>query len=123
MAISKDFENGVDKISQEVSKAAENVKETASDFGGWWKKSSLEEKISTFIWVILIVWALIGLSGIVFWVILLTLGILCVTGYFEKPLKNIINWFKTTCNSKKTKKKEEEKLEKVEVEEDTKDEK
>ena len=45
--MANDFEKGVDKISQEVSKAAENMKETASNLGGWWKKSSTEEKIAT----------------------------------------------------------------------------
>lgn len=118
MAISKDFENGVDKISQEVSKAAENVKETASDFGGWWKRSSLEEKISTFVGVILLVSGIRGLSNLVIPAIILTLGILCVTGYFEKPIRSIINWFKSTCKSKKSESKKEskeEKLEKVEI--------
>ena len=45
--MANEFEKGVDRISQEVSKAAENVKGTASDIGGWWKRSSTEEKIAT----------------------------------------------------------------------------
>lgn len=122
MTISKDFENGVDKISQEVSKAAENVKETASDFGGWWKKTSTETKVSTFIGVVLLVWGLWNLKGMIFGVVLVTLGIFCAMGRFDKPLKNFFNWCSTTCKKKSSSssKKSEEKLEKVDVEEEKK---
>lgn len=111
-----EFEKGVDKISQEVSKAAENMKETASDLWGWWKKSSIEEKISTILGIILLVLGLYGLFDIVLPVILVTVGILLVTGYFDKPIKSVINWFKSNCKSTRAKKEDKEPLEKVDVE-------
>jgi hypothetical protein len=47
--MAKELENTFDKVSQEVSKATEDVKETMHEVGGRWNKSSLEEKITTII--------------------------------------------------------------------------
>ena len=119
--MANDFEKGVDKISQEVSKAAENMKETASNLGGWWKKSSTEEKIATICGVLLLIWGLRKLRQFLWGVILLMLGFFLISGYFDRPLRRFINWCKSIVSEKKTKNsesKKEETLEKVEVKDD-----
>ena len=121
--MANDFEKGVDKISQEVSKAAENMKETASNLGGWWKKSSTEEKIATICGILLLIWGLRKLRQFLWGVILLMLGFFLISGYFDRPLRKLINWCKSTIASKKekhTEAKKEEKLEKVEVKKEEK---
>jgi len=116
--MANDFEKGVDKVSQEVSKAAENMKETASNLGGWWKRSSTEEKIATICGIILLILGLRQLKELLWGGILLVLGFFLISGYFDRPLRKLINWCKSTIASKKekhTETKKEEKLEKVEV--------
>jgi hypothetical protein len=68
--MTNNFEKGVDKVSQEVNKAAEDVKDTMKDVGGRWSKSSLEEKITTIAGIILLAWGVRQLR-IFFWGIIL----------------------------------------------------
>ena len=77
--MAKELEKSMDKVSQEVSKAAEDVKETMHEVGGRWKKSSLEEKITTIIGVILIARALWRLRAFIRGILLLILGGLLVS--------------------------------------------
>ncbi|MDR0860960.1 MAG: hypothetical protein LBO09_08595 [Candidatus Peribacteria bacterium] len=103
--MAKTLEKNLDKVSQEVSEAVEDVKETMSDVGGRWKKSSWEEKVTTFVGIILLLRGLWKLRTFVRGILLLILGGLLVSGYFNK-------WLKTLFATKPTKEKAE-KVEKV----------
>jgi hypothetical protein len=105
-----DFEKGVDKVSQEVTKAAEDVKDTMKDVGGRWSKSPLEEKITTIAGVILLARGIWQLRTFFRGIILLILGGLLVSGYFNKGLTSIIKYF--SKETKSTKKKEPEEVKK-----------
>ena len=108
-----DFEKGVDKVSKEVSKAAEDVKETMNEVEGRRKRSSLEEKITTIIGIVLFARGLRYLRRFIRGIILLILGGLLFSGYFNKGLKATIKYFagnaKTTNKAEKTKEKPKEK--------------
>jgi uncharacterized protein YacL len=109
--MAKDLEKNLDKVSQEVSKAAEDVKGTMNDVGGRWKKSPIEEKITVIMGIVLgIVGATMAgfqiLASKLFWgIVLLVLGILLFAGYFNKWLKPLFH------STRKSSKQKEEKVE------------
>ena len=88
--MTKKIETSVEKVSKEVSKVAEDVKETVKDVDGRWKRSSLEEKITTILGIILVARALWHLRAFIRGILLLILGGLLVSGYFNKGLKEIL---------------------------------
>jgi hypothetical protein len=51
--------------------------------------------------IILLIFALIQLRMILWWIVLLTLGLLCVSGFFDRPLKDLIRYCKKECWWKK----------------------
>ncbi|MDR2540465.1 MAG: hypothetical protein LBD11_01450 [Candidatus Peribacteria bacterium] len=89
--MAKTLEKNLDKVSQEVSEAVEDVKETMSDVGGRWKKSSWEEKLTTFLGIIFLLRGLWKLRTFVRGILLLILGGLLVSGYFNKWLKPLFD--------------------------------
>jgi len=97
--MSKTLENGFDKVSQEVSQAAEDVKETMNEVGGWWKKSTTEEKVTTILGIILLIRGLWRLRAFIRGVVLLLLGGLLVSGYFNKWLKPLFSSVKKPAKS------------------------
>jgi hypothetical protein len=93
--MAKELEKNLEKVSQEVSKAAEDVKETVHEVEGWWKKSSWEEIITTCIGIILLARGLRQLKEFIWGIILLILGGLLVSGYFNNAIKAAIRSFKS----------------------------
>ncbi|MDR2416412.1 MAG: hypothetical protein LBD75_07650 [Candidatus Peribacteria bacterium] len=93
--MAKELEKGLEKVSQEVSKATEDVKETMYEVEGRWKKSSLEEKITTVVGIILVARGLRQLIEFIWGIVLLILGGLLVSGYFNTAIKAVINFFKS----------------------------
>jgi hypothetical protein len=53
------------------------------------------------LWIIALVRALIELKKIIRWVILLTLGLLLVSGFFDRPLRDLIRYCKKEFGSPK----------------------
>lgn len=95
------FDKSKEKISAEFKEVTEDVKDTAEDIGNRWSRSSTEEKITMLLGIVFLVWALIKLRTILWWVILLTLGLLLVSGFFDRSLKDLIRYFKKEFGSKK----------------------
>jgi hypothetical protein len=42
--------------------------------------------------IVLLVWALIKLRMILWWIVLLTLWLLAVSGFFDRPLRDLIHY-------------------------------
>ena len=93
------FEKNKEKISAEAEKFADDVKDTAEDIGNRWTRSETEEKITMIVGVVL-----------------LTLGLLAVSGFFDRPLRDLIRYckkeFKTTKTVSSTAKPAEKKTKK-----------
>ena len=96
------FDKKMEKISVEAEKFAGDVKDTAGDIGNRWSRSATEEKITMIVGIVLLVRALFELSGIIWWVILLTVGLLSVSGFFDRPLRDLIAYCKKEEKSKNT---------------------
>lgn len=88
------FDKNVKKVSAEFDKVADDVKDTAEDIGNRWSRSSTEEKITMILWILLLVRALIKLRMILWGILLLTLWLLLVSGFFDRPLKDLIRYCK-----------------------------
>ena len=88
------FDKNMEKVSAEFDKVADDVKDTAGDIENRWTRSSTEEKITMLVGILLLVRALIKLHTILWWIVLLTLGLLSVSGFFDRPLKDLINYCK-----------------------------
>jgi len=106
------FDKNLEKVSAEFDRVADDVKDTAEDIGNRWTRSTTEEKITMIAWIVFLVRALIKLKTILRWIVLLTLGLLLVSGFFDRPLKDLIRyckkelWFKKNSESEeKTKSK------------------
>ena len=95
------FDKNMEKVSAEFDKVADDVKDTAEDIGNRWTRSTTEEKITMLLWIIALVRALIELKKIIRWVILLTLGLLLVSGFFDRPLRDLIRYCKKEFGSSK----------------------
>ena len=90
------------ELEEKFNKGAEQTKQAATWIKKWWYKSSTIEKITTILWIILLIWSLFVLSGLIGGILLLLFWILCITGYFDEFLDDICWKF---TNSKKSKKK------------------
>ena len=95
------FDKNMKKVSAEAEKFADDVKDTAEDIGNRWTRSTTEEKITMIVGIILLVRALIELKQIIRWVILLTLWLLLVSGFFDRPLRDLIRYCKKEFSSNK----------------------
>ncbi len=95
------FDKNMEKVSAEFDKVADDVKDTAEDIGNWWTRSTTEEKITMIVWVILLVIALFQLRMILRGIILLTLWLLLVSGFFDRPVRDLIRYCKKEFWSKK----------------------
>ena len=92
------FDKRVEKVSAEFDRVADDVKDTASDIGNRWTRSTVEERITMIVWIVFLVRALIKLKTILRWVILLTLGLLLISGFFDRPLRDLIRYCKKELN-------------------------
>lgn len=106
------FDKRVEKVSAEFDKVADDVKDTASDIGNRWTRSTTEEKITMIFWIVFLVRALIKLKTILRWIVLLTLGLLLVSGFFDRPLRDLIRYCKKElkCEKKSDSKESTEKV-------------
>ena len=101
------------KVSAEFDKVADDVKDTAEDIWNRWTRSTSEEKVTMIVGIILLVRALIALRDFLRWIVLLALWLLSVSGFFDRPLKDLIHYCKkefggnkkTTSQSKTVSKK------------------
>ena len=88
------FDKNMEKVSAEFDKVADDVKDTYEDIGNRWTRSSTEEKITMLVGIVLLVWALIKLRTILWGIVLLTLWLLSVSGFFDRPLRDLIHYCK-----------------------------
>ena len=88
------FDKNMEKVSAEFDRVADDVKDTAEDIGNRWTRSSVEERITMIIGILLLIRALVELADILRWVILLSLWLLAVSGFFDRPLKDLIRYCK-----------------------------
>lgn len=95
------FDKNLEKVSAEFDRVADDVKDTAEDIGNRWTRSTVEERITMIVGIVLLVRALFELAEIIWWVILLTLWLLLVSGFFDRPLKDLIRYCKKEFWSKK----------------------
>lgn len=95
------FDKKKEQISAEFDRVADDVKDTAEDIGNRWTRSTTEEKITMIIGVIMLVWALITLRSILRGIVLLTIWLLSVSGFFDRPLKDLIRYCKKEFSSSK----------------------
>jgi len=95
------FDKKKEKISAEFDRVADDVKDTAEDIGNRWTRSASEEKITMIAGIILLVRALIKLRMILRGILLLSLWLLLVSGFFDRPLKDLIRYCKREFWSKK----------------------
>ena len=97
------FDKNVKKVSAEFDKVADDVKDTAEDIWNRWTRSTTEEKITMIVGIILLIRALIALKDFLRWIVLLALWLLSVSGFFDRPLRDLIRYCKKEfSNSKKT---------------------
>jgi len=95
------FDKNMEKVSAEFDKVADDMKDTAEDIGNRWTRSTTEEKITMIVGIIALVLALVKLADIIPWIILLTLWILLVSGFFDRPLRDLIRYCKKEFGSSK----------------------
>ena len=88
------FDKNLEKVSAEFDRVADDVKDTAEDIGNRWTRSTTEEKITMIFGILFLVRALIKLRTILRWIVLLTLGLLLVSGFFDRPLRDLIRYCK-----------------------------
>ena len=74
-------------ISEKLWAAGEWTKKMAGGFMHWWNNSSLEEKITMIIGVILVLCALWQLRSFIWGIVLLLVGILAISGTFNTYLR------------------------------------
>ena len=97
------FDKNMEKVSAEFDRVADDVKDTAEDIGNRWTRSTTEEKITMIVGIILLIRALIALKDFLRWIVLLALWLLSVSGFFDRPLRDLIRYCKKEfSNSKKT---------------------
>ena len=88
------FDKNMKKVSAEFDRVADDVKDTAEDIWNRWTRSTTEEKVTMIVGIILLVWAVIALREFLRWIILLILWFLSVSGFFDRPLKDLVNYCK-----------------------------
>ncbi len=81
------------ELEEKFNKGAEQTKQAATWISKWWKRSSTVEKVTTIVWIILLVCALWVLRSLIWGILLLLFWILWVTGYFDEYLEDICDRF------------------------------
>ena len=81
------------ELEEKFNKGAEQTKQAATWISKWWKKSSTVEKVTTIVWIILLICALRVLRSLIWGILLLLFWILWVTGYFDEYLEDICDRF------------------------------
>ena len=94
------FDKNMKKVSAEAEKFADDVKDTAEDIGNRWTRSTTEEKITMIVWILLLIWALFALWDFFWGIVLLALWLLSVSGFFDRPLRDLIRYCKKEFWSK-----------------------
>jgi len=107
-AAAKKFDEVSDKVADmaedlgdRFEEGAEKTKKAATGVKRWWLKSSTEEKITTILWIILLLWGLWKLKAFIWGVLLLLAWILCVSGYFDEYLEDLFEKFSDKKSSKR----------------------
>lgn len=112
------FDKNMKKVSAEFDRVADDVKDTAEDIWNRWTRSTTEEKITMIVGIILLIRALIALKDFLRWIILLTLWLLSVSWFFDRPLKDLFRyckkevWWRSSTITKKTTEKKTKKTSK-----------
>jgi len=88
------FDKNMKKVSAEAERIADDMKDTAEDIGNRWTRSTTEERITMIVGILLLVRALIKLKTILWGIVLLTLWLLSVSGFFDRPLRDLIHYCK-----------------------------
>lgn len=97
------FDKNMEKVSAEFDKVADDVKDTAEDIWNRWTRSTIEEKITMIVGIILLIRSLIALKDFIRWIVLLALWLLSVSWSFDRPLRDLIRYCKKEFwGSKKT---------------------
>jgi len=94
------FDKNMKKVSAEAEKIADDMKDTAEDIGNRWTRSTTEEKITMLVGIVLLVRALIKLRPFFWGIVLLVLWLLSVSGFFDRPLRDLIRYCKKEFWSK-----------------------
>ena len=81
------------ELEEKFNKGAEQTKQAATWISKWWKRSSTVEKVTTIVWIILLICALRVLRSLIWGILLLLFWILWVTGYFDEYLEDICDRF------------------------------
>ena len=81
------------ELEEKFNEGAEKTKQAATWISKWWKKSSTVEKVTTIVWIILLICALRVLRSLIWGILLLLFWILWVTGYFDEYLEDICDRF------------------------------
>lgn len=97
------------EIGDKFESGAEETKKAASNVKKWRDKASTEEVTTTIIGGILLILALWELRMFIWGVVLLLVGVLCVTGYFNPLLRDLFEKTgeKTDSKQRKASKSEE----------------
>ncbi len=94
------FDKNMEKVSAEFDKVKDDVKDTAEDIWNWWSRSTTEGRITMIAGIFLLIWALIALKKFLWWIVLLALWLLSVSGFFDRPLKDLIRYCKKEFSNK-----------------------
>ena len=81
------------ELEEKFNEGAEKTKQAATWISKWWKRSSTVEKVTTIVWIILLICALWVLRSLIWGILLLLFWILWVSGYFDEYLEDICDRF------------------------------
>ena len=95
------FDKNMKKVSAEAERIADDVKDTAGDIGNRWTRSTVEERITMIVGILLLIWALVALRDFFWGIVLLALWLLSVSGFFDRPLRDLIRYCKKEFGSSK----------------------
>lgn len=82
------------ELSDKLETSAEETKKFAKWVCKWREKAPIEEVVTTVLGIVFLCLALWELRGFIWGTLLLLIGILCVSGYFNSFLKTGIEWIK-----------------------------
>ncbi len=88
------------EIGEKLENGAAETKKVATGIRKWRDKASLEEIVTTIIGLILLLLALWALRKFIWGILLLVLGILCVSGFFNPFLKDLFERIQKTTSEK-----------------------
>ena len=115
------FDKNMEKVSEEFDKVADDVKDTATDIGNRWTRSTVEERITMIVGILLLICAIFVLRDFFWGIVLLALWLLSVSGFFDRPLRDLIRYCKKELKwGKKVSVDSDETSEKVKVTKSTK---